>query len=729
MDHALACPPGIPCRISWWNIPGWLQIIFYISMAIAVGLMIWGIVRRVQLWRRAQPEFGLDRPLERLARVIKYGVAQTKILRQRYPGTFHFAIFWGFVLLFIGTVLATIDSDIFELFFDAKLLLGPFYVFYKVVLDLAGLGFLIGWGMAVYRRYVVRPRRLNVDWRFNFTLPLLAFIVLTGLCIGALRLAVQNPTWGPAQIVAYPISRLLIGGNEQALLTVHRSLWIIHYAAVAVFFVTLPYTNLFHIFSSPANIFVAPFRKRGALWPIKDLENAEQLGAAKLTDFAWPRLANFDACTECGRCQEVCPAFAAGEPLNPKYVILNLRDYMTEKQAELRKLPPKRKVASTGDGSAVASATEAPKAADDGTGKSNGNGRAGDGGRRMVGDVITPEVLWACTTCLHCVYECPVLIEHVDAIVDMRRQLALMEGDVPSSLGTTLTNIERAGNPWKLPKRKRAAWAQSLDFEVPVMANVGEADVLWWVGCAGSYDPRNQKVTKALAAILHEAGVNYAILGEEETCNGDQARRAGNEYLFQQLATQNIETMKQYKFKTIITQCPHCFNVIQNEYPQMGGEFQVMHHSQFIQKLLAEGKIRVQRTADGSLTYHDPCYLGRYNDIYDAPRQVATAGGKALVEMPKSRDMAMCCGGGGARVWMEDEGEVRINRNRMTQVMQTGQSELAVACPFCMIMLEDARGALDAENVRIRDIAEIVAESLIRTRQETDAEEPGPQNA
>ena len=204
----------------------------------------------------------------------------------------------------------------------------------------------------------------------------------------------------------------------------------------------------------------------------------------------------------------------------------------------------------------------------------------------MVGDIITPEVLWDCTTCYHCVYECPVLIEHVDAIVDMRRQLALMEGNVPPSLGTTLTNIERSGNPWKQPKRKRAAWTQALDFEVPVMANVGEADVLWWVGCAGSYDPRNQKVTRALATILHEAGVNFAILGEEETCNGDQARRAGNEYLFQQLATQNIETMNQYKFKTIITQCPHCFNVLQNEYPQLGGNYQVMHHSQFVEKLL-----------------------------------------------------------------------------------------------------------------------------------------------
>jgi Fe-S oxidoreductase len=399
----------------------------------------------------------------------------------------------------------------------------------------------------------------------------------------------------------------------------------------------------------------------------------------------------------------------ANQPLNPKYVILNLRDYMGE--AAPRPLGLVQAAARTPTYSMIHEKT-APA---DSTNEAGKHGAGGPNGRTMVGDIVSHEALWACTTCLHCVYECPVLIEHVDAIVDMRRYLALTEGDIPGSLATTLTNIERSGNPWKQSKRKRAAWVQDLDFEVPVMANVGEADVLWWVGCAGSYDPRNQKVTRALARIMHDAGVNFAILGEEETCNGDQARRAGNEYLFQQLATQNIETMKQYKFKTIVTQCPHCFNVLQNEYPQLGGNFQVMHHSQFIQKLLDDGDIRVRRVAGGqeSLTYHDPCYLGRYNDIYDAPREVASASGRSIVEMERSRDKAMCCGGGGARVWMEDEGDVRVNRNRMGQILQTEQTEVAVACPFCMIMLEDARGAMDVEHVQIRDIAEIVAENLV----------------
>jgi len=311
------------------------------------------------------------------------------------------------------------------------------------------------------------------------------------------------------------------------------------------------------------------------------------------------------------------------------------------------------------------------------------------------------------------VYECPVLIEQVDDIVDMRRYLALMEGDIPSSLATTLTNIERSGNPWKQSRRRRADWTKGLGFEVPIMAQVGEADVLWWVGCAGAYDPRNQKVSQAVARILHAAGVNYAILGEEEQCTGDAARRAGNEYLFQTLAQANIETLNQYKFRVILTQCPHCYNTLLNEYPQFGGNYQVMHHTQYIEALLTEENIKVRRNGGGKLTFHDPCYLGRYNDEYEAPRYVARSGGLMLVEMAQTKDKAMCCGGGGARVWMEDEGQVRINYNRLAQIEATGAREVGVACPFCMIMLEDAQGARGMEDLVIRDVAEIVAEALI----------------
>jgi Fe-S oxidoreductase/nitrate reductase gamma subunit len=686
-----ACPPSdtIPWRCGWWNIPIPLRIVFFVMMAVAAGIMIYFIIQRIRLWRVGQPEAGFDRPWQRLVRTLKYAVAQVKILRQRYPAVMHLGIFWGMVLLFIGTVLGSLDTDVFELIFNVKLLKGNFYLLEKVVLDLAALFVLVGLGLAVYRRYVVKPDRLNTDWRFNFTLPLLTFIIITGLLVEAFRLAAMQPAWAPYSVVAYPISLLFGGVSESALLGLHRGTWTIHFVAVAVAFATLPLTNLFHVFTSPANIFVAPFRVKGALKPIANLETAEQLGVQKLADLPWPRLVNVDACTECGRCQAVCPAYAAKQPLSPKKLVLDLRDALSASPAEEQR---------SGGAEEKSPQPLSPSAP-----------------LQLVGDVIKHETLWSCTTCYACVYECPVLIEQVDDIVDMRRYLALMEGDIPSSLATTLTNIERAGNPWKQPKRKRAAWTQGLDFEVPIMANVAEegVDVLWWVGCAGAYDPRNQKVTKAIARILHAAGVKFAILGEEETCTGDSARRAGNEYLFQQLAQQNIETLNGYKFKLILTQCPHCLNTLLNEYPQFGGKYQVLHHTQYIEALLAEGQVRVEAEAEAKLTFHDPCYLGRYNDEYAAPRHLATATGMKLVEMEQSKSQAMCCGGGGARVWMEDEGNNRVNYNRLAQIQATGCKEVAVACPFCMVMLEDAKGAKGVEDLVVRDVAEIVADALV----------------
>ena len=713
--ETILCPPGVPCRLGWWNIPIPLRIVFFVTMAIAAGVMVYGIIQRIRLWRKGQPEAGFDRFWARLARLLKYAVVQIRILLQSYPAAMHLGLFWGMVLLFIGTILGSLDTDVFELIFNAKLLRGDFYLLEKVALDLAALFVLVGLGLAIYRRYVIKPDRLNTDWRFNLTLPLLAYIILTGLLVEAFRLAALQPAWAPYSLVAYPLSLPFRGLSEGAAAGIHRTLWIIHYLGVAGFIAVLPWTNLFHILTSPANVFVAPFRNRGALHPVANLEQAETLGVSKLTQLPWPRLVNVDACTECGRCQSVCPAYAAKQPLSPKRLVLDLRGALA--------------------GMGVWENGRVG-AGESGRMGERENGRAGERKEapphphtptpphsptppHLVGDVIKHETLWSCTTCYACVYECPVLIEQVDDVVDMRRYLALMEGDIPSSLATTLTNIERSGNPWKQPKRKRGAWTQGLDFEAPVMKNVGEegVDVLWWVGCAGAYDPRNQKVTKAIAKILHAAGVNFAILGDEETCTGDSARRAGNEYLFQTLAKANIETLNQYKFKMILTQCPHCYNTLLNEYPQLGGAYQVMHHTQYIEALLREGQIKVKAEvkaeAKGKITVHDPCYLGRYNDEFEAPRYVATSTGMKLVEMKQGKDLAMCCGGGGARVWMEDEGDTRINYNRLAQIQATGAQEVGVACPFCMIMLEDAKGAKGVEDLVVRDVAEIVAEGLV----------------
>jgi Fe-S oxidoreductase/nitrate reductase gamma subunit len=601
----------------------------------------------------------------------------------RYPGAMHFGIFWGFVLLFIGTVLATLDADVWELL-GGKLLIGPIYLIYELVLDLAGLFFIIALGMAIYRRYVQQPDRLGSTRLFGgfvFTLTILLLINITGFLVEGLRLAVVQPEWGPWSFVGWSIARLFLvtGMDEMTLRSVHFSFWVLHFALVGTFIATLPYSTLFHLFAAPLNVFTSSFKPAGELASIENIETAEILGVGELTAFSWPQLLDFDACTECGRCQVVCPAYMAGTPLNPKRLILDLRDHMTAQAGVLL---------------------------------ANGNGHQVDG-LDMVGDIITQETLWSCTTCRACVHECPVLIEHVDAIVDMRRYLTLTLGDIPGTGALGLQNLNRAGNPWGQPPTARSEWAQGLD--VPLMADRGEVEVLWWVGCAGSYDERSQKISKALVKIFKAAGVDYAILGQEETCNGDPARRLGDEYTFQVMAQQNIETLKQYRFKRIVTACPHCFSTLSNEYPDFGGKWEVVHHSQFVHELIGAGRLKLSQSLEKTVTFHDSCYLGRYNGIYEAPRGVITdIPGVNLVEMSRSREKGLCCGGGGGGMWLEVHGERRVQEIRLEEARATHPDIVASACPFCLLMFDLAGKTLgfDERGIELKDIAELVAGAL-----------------
>ena len=428
------------------------------------------------------------------------------------------------------------------------------------------------------------------------------------------------------------------------------------------------------------NVFTSSYKPSGELSAIENIETAETLGVGHLDEFSWPQLLDFDACTECGRCQVVCPAHMAGIPLNPKRLILDLRDYMTDQSRILL---------------------------------ANGN-RSQLDDQQMVGDVITQDTLWSCTTCRACVYECPVLIEHVDTIVDMRRYLTLMMGNIPSTGALSLQNLTRAGNPWGQPPTARLEWVRGLN--VPLMADKSEAEVLWWVGCAGAYDERSQKISKALVEVLNAGGVDYAILGQEETCNGDPARRLGDEYTFQVLAQQNVETLKQYKFKRIVTACPHCFNTLSNEYPHFGGKWEVVHHSQLIQELIATDRLKLNRSLNDSITFHDSCYLGRYNGVYEAPRDVlASIPGVNLVEMPRSGGTGLCCGGGGGGMWLEVHGERRIQEIRLAEAETTSPDVVASACPFCMLMFDLGSKTLkfDEKDIRLKDIAELVSEALV----------------
>jgi Fe-S oxidoreductase len=673
----------LPFRDNFWNVPFWAQMFQYFSMSVAVLAMLLGVYWRIRVWRQGRPAMRFDRLAERLGRLLKYGVAQSKIVGQRYPGLMHLGLFWGFVLLFIGTALATLDAEIWEPL-GGKLLLGPFYLTYELVLDLAGLFFVVALGLAIYRRYVRRPDRLSstrLFGGFTFTLTILLVINVTGFLVEGLRLAVVQPAWGPWSVVGWSIGQLAraTGMEEAALRSLHFSLWMLHFGVVGVFIATLPYSTLFHLVTSSLNVFTSSFKPAGELATIEDIETAETLGAGQLTDFTWPQLLDFDACTECGRCQVVCPAYMAGTPLNPKRVILDLRDYMTDQIGVLL---------------------------------ANGDGGQMDG-RQMVGDVISHPTLWSCTTCRACVEECPVLIEHVDTIVDMRRHLTLVRGDIPSTGALSLQNLTRAGNPWGQPPTARDQWARGLD--VPLMADKGEANLLWWVGCAGAYDERNQKISRALVKIFQAAGLDYAILGQEETCNGDPARRLGDEYTFQVLAQQNVETLQQYKFKRIVTACPHCFNTLSNEYPRFGGQWQVVHHSQLIHELMGDGRLKLGRARNERVTFHDSCYLGRYNGVYEAPREILNAiPGVTLAEMPRSRDQGLCCGGGGGGMWLEAHGERRIQEIRLAEAEGVQPHVVASACPFCMAMFELGSKTLkfDEKNIQLKDVAELAAEAM-----------------
>ncbi|KGM10570.1 hypothetical protein N869_04470, partial [Cellulomonas bogoriensis 69B4 = DSM 16987] len=475
---------------------------------------------------------------------------------------------------------------------------------------------------------------------------------------------------------------------------------------------------------------------------IDDLPDDASLGAGRIEDFTWKGLLDFSTCTECGRCQEQCPAWNTGKPLSPKLMMLALRDHAYGTSPYLR---------------AGANAPTAPTGATTSTGHlplpgSGGDAGAGAGGQgdphaqmdvlSLIGDVVDPQALWDCTTCGACVQQCPVDIEHVDHIVDMRRNQVLMESAFPDELGPMFTKLERQSNPWGLPARARLDWAKGLPFDVPVVGadveDATEVDYLFWVGCAGAYEDRAKKTTRAVAELLHTAGVRFAVLGDGESCTGDPARRAGNEFLFQMLAQANVEVLNEVKAQRIVVTCAHCFNTISREYPQVGGRYEVVHHTELLDRLVGEGRLTpTTRPTDGTsdVTYHDPCYLGRHNQVYTPPRELIGAlPGVQLTEMPRTKERAFCCGGGGARVWMEETTGTRISTDRAAEAIGTGASRIATGCPFCTIMLTDgvaANGAGPGTGqddggstrgpVEVVDVAQLLLES-VRPAPETDPE-------
>ncbi|MGQ0615810.1 MAG: 4Fe-4S dicluster domain-containing protein [Acidimicrobiia bacterium] len=665
------------------NVPSSWKLAFYavISVLIVAGGV--AFAHRVKNWQRGMPDRRATTAgnVGRRLRDFRAGVTMKTLLRDPMAGLMHSCIYFSFLVLLAVTTVSEIDHQMPP---EARFLHGQTYQAYSLVADLAGVGFCFGISWAIVRRYVQRPYRIRIKSRPEHAAILGTFLLLgvSGFMAEAYRIAfLGRPDFEKWSIVAYPLSWLMRDAGQ--LHGWHQAWWFVHVACFVAFLVMLPITMLRHMFTSPLNMYLRDRdRPKGAMKPLPILTETslETFGAAVIEDFTWKQLLDTDACTMCGRCTSVCPAHATGKPLDPREIVLKVGEVM----------------AATGDPPVSPPIGTVPEIRISGP---------------SVFERITSEEIWACTTCKACDEICPVNIEILDKILDMRRYLSLMESDFPSELGTAYRSMENSGNPWGLSQRDRGAWAAKLDREVPVAASASpfEHEYLYWVGCAGSFDDKNQRVTQAMAKLLQRAGVDFAILGDAEMCTGDPARRSGNEYVYQMLALQNIETLDGMGVRKIITQCPHCFNVLKNEYPQLEGHYEVVHHSQFLDWLVEEGKLDLSTARlDERVVYHDSCYLGRHNDVYMAPRKViAKLGGVDVVEASRNGTKGMCCGAGGARMWMEETIGTKVNDARSRELIDTGATRIATACPFCYIMIDDGvKGAgKDDDEIKVADVA------------------------
>ena len=663
------------------------NIIFILFFIFAIGLFVWScknLYRYMMVARKKDDRF--DRPGERLRRVWTIAFGQTKLLRDPKAGILHFLIFWGFVL-FLFVVLEAIVQGFYSSFSFA--FTGPFYLAITFIQDIMGLLVIAACLYALYRRYIQHIKRLEVDVAGKLDAAVILMLIILVVVsmfgenislIAQHNFVLEDNEFRP---VSYFLSSIFYGNEHAHAAAFYEIYWWSHVVFVLGFLNYLPYSKHLHVLTSIPNTYFAKLKPRkNALDPINlEDENAEVFGAADIEQLSWKQILDGYTCTECGRCTAACPAATVGKSLSPRKIIVDIRRRTKDK---------------------------APLVAD-------GKNEGAIFEKTLVHDYITDTELWQCTTCNACVQECPVMIEHVDSIVDMRRDLVLTEAQFPSNLNNVFKSIETNFTPWAFNQADRANWAEGLNIKT--MAEDPDCDVLFWVGCAGSFDNRYKKVTQAFASIMQKANINFRILGTEEKCNGDTARRLGNEYLAQMMIHDNIATLNNYNVKKIVTACPHCFHSLGNEYKQFGGNYEVMHHSQLIKELIDEDKIQLKNNSDGKkkVTYHDSCYLGRYNEVYDAPRKSITSSKNLeLIEMERNKSRGFCCGAGGGRMFLEDEEGGRINVERTKEALATGAETVASACPFCMTMLTDGVKHFDkSEEVAVKDIAEIVLENLI----------------
>jgi Fe-S oxidoreductase/nitrate reductase gamma subunit len=656
-------------REIYWNVGSGAGTLvpMYLLLLVAVGVFARGGWQRIKVYRLGRDLQRFDDFPRRLAEAISKVLSQVRVMKVAGAGTFHGLFFWGFFLLFIGTCLVVLQADFTDPLFNIKFLTGRFYLFFSLVLDVAGAVAIIMLAGLMVRRYVIKPAGLETRREDAIIHGLLMVILLTGFVIEGARMAVTEldtnlAYWSPVGLV---FAKALAGLGENSQRVLHAGLWWLHLLLALAFVAMLPFTKLRHILTTSANyIFVDHGPKGGLVTLDMEDEEVESFGVATLADFTWKDVFDSDACTLCKRCQDRCPAYATDKPLSPMKMVNQLQDV----------------------------AFGAPESS--------------------LAETVGKDEIWSCTTCRACQEICPAAIEHVPKFVDLRRNLVLMEGEFPGEeVMTAVDNTEVNGNPLGLSFAGRGDWAEELG--VKSLADDPEVDLLYFVGCYASFDKRNIKIAKSFIKLCQAAGLKVGILGKEEKCCGEPVRKLGNEYLYQSLAAENIELINGYSIKQIVTTCPHCFNTLGKDYIDLGLEVSVEHYTVFLDRLLYKGQLKLGTPQSFTCTYHDSCYLGRYNDIYDAPRRLLRLAGGSVAEMSKNCEESFCCGAGGGRILVDEKLGTRISETRASMAAETGSPFLVSSCPFCMTMFEDGiKGAGYEETLQPKDITEILVERL-----------------
>lgn len=653
-------------RQLYWNTDG--KGLMYIFALIALGIFMVGLCRRIKSWQQGRRNHDAHLSLKVKKVLLDLVKHEKGLFKGNFRRLMHLGIFYGFIILLFGTLMIALQDD-----FNIPVFHGANYLLISLLMDLFGLAAMIGIVMAAYKRYIDKPDHEEYTWDDAVVLIFIFIIVLTGFLLEGLRIYSTRDIWAGWTPVGLLFS-LMIQITGMAVLkaqAVHAFLWYFHMLLVFGFIAYLPYSKLFHIFATPLNLMLRSSSSIGRVTRIDPLDQTTDVvkksGVATLEDFTWKQLLELDACVSCLRCEKGCPAYTCGAPLSPRKIIKDLKYYSKKTSSVF-----------------------------------NNKGKDAI----LVDQVISKETLWACTTCGLCEDKCPVKIEHIKRIVDLRRNLVTQVNGYPPVVEHVFKNISEVGNPWSLSLQSK--YNLPNEREIPLLSEKKKTDILYWVGCFGSYESRSREVTKAMFKIFDKAGDDYAILGEDERCCGDSVRRLGNENLFRQLAMGTISMLSRYQFKAIVTTCPHCYNILKNEYPELGGHYQVFHHSEYILELLQSGRIKLKEMNKVKVTYHDPCYLGRYNSIYDAPRKVLSLiQGLDLIEMKNNRERAYCCGAGGGRIFLENLYRENINDVLLKKALRTKSTVLASACPLCITSLTEAISSTETD-VRILDIAEMV---------------------